>query len=77
MVTSLQGRRAGALIVGLILAATVKDLATYESPARDSMGMQSVLVNGVLVVRDGKPLDGVFPGRGVRAPRLSPSVPTR
>lgn len=57
--------------------AKVKDLATYESPARDSMGMQSVLVNGTLVVRDGKPLNGVFPGRGVRAPLPSQSGATR
>jgi hypothetical protein len=27
-----------------------------------------VLVNGVPVVRDGKSVDGVFPGRAARAP---------
>jgi N-acyl-D-aspartate/D-glutamate deacylase len=49
-------------------AAKVKDLATYESPARDFVGMQAVLVKGTRVVRDGKVLDEVLPGSGVRGP---------
>jgi N-acyl-D-aspartate/D-glutamate deacylase len=57
--------------------AKVKDLATYESPARDSVGMQAVLVKGTRVVRDGKVLDGVLPGRGVRAPIQNQPIASR
>lgn len=46
----------------------VIDKATYEAPAVPSEGIKYVLVNGVIVVRDGAPQTGVFPGRPVRAP---------
>ncbi|MCX6301503.1 MAG: amidohydrolase family protein [Bacteroidia bacterium] len=42
------------------------DQATYEEPARFSKGVHYVIVNGVVVVREGNSLDGIFPGRGVR-----------
>ncbi len=48
--------------------ARVIDRATYAEPALPSAGMQYVLVNGVLVVSEGKLVDGVAPGRPVRAP---------
>lgn len=44
------------------------DKATYEKPLQYSEGIQFVLVNGVLVVKDGRLVDGVFPGRAARAP---------
>lgn len=44
----------------------VMDRATFENPAQYSEGIPFVLVNGVLVVRDGKLVDGVAPGRGLR-----------
>jgi N-acyl-D-aspartate/D-glutamate deacylase len=44
------------------------DKATYEQPLQYSEGIQFVLVNGVPVVNDGNLVDGVFPGRGARAP---------
>jgi dihydroorotase len=47
-------------------AARVTDRATFEKPAQYSEGMIYVLVNGVPVVRDGKLVDGVAPGRGLR-----------
>jgi len=46
----------------------VIDKATYEDPLEYSEGIQYVLVNGVLVVKDGGLVDGVFPGRAARAP---------
>jgi N-acyl-D-aspartate/D-glutamate deacylase len=46
----------------------VIDKATYENPLQYSEGIQFVLVGGVPVVKDGKVLDGVFPGRAARAP---------
>jgi N-acyl-D-aspartate/D-glutamate deacylase len=46
----------------------VIDKATYEQPLQYSEGIQFVLVNGVPVVNDGQLVDGVFPGRGARAP---------
>jgi len=44
----------------------VTDRATFESPAQYSEGIPFVLVNGTLVVRDGKLVDGAAPGRGLR-----------
>jgi N-acyl-D-aspartate/D-glutamate deacylase len=49
-------------------ANAVIDKATYENPLQYSEGIQFVLVNGVPVVKDGKLVDGVFPGRAARAP---------
>jgi N-acyl-D-aspartate/D-glutamate deacylase len=48
--------------------ATVADRSTYLKPAQGSIGFRHVLVNGVPVVVDGSVRDGVFPGRGARAP---------
>jgi N-acyl-D-aspartate/D-glutamate deacylase len=44
------------------------DKATYEEPLQYSEGIPFVLVNGVTVIKDGKLVDGVFPGRAARAP---------
>lgn len=49
-------------------AARVVDRATYAAPALASEGIAWVLVNGVAVVRDGQLIEGVRPGRAVRAP---------
>ena len=42
------------------------DNATFEKPEQASSGIPFVLVNGVPVVRDGKPVDGVMPGIGIK-----------
>ena len=42
------------------------DRATYEEPSKYSTGINYVLVNGVVVVNEGKLVEYVFPGRGVR-----------
>ena len=44
------------------------DKATYEKPMQYSEGIHFVFVNGTLVVKDGKLVEGVFPGRAARAP---------
>lgn len=44
----------------------VIDKATFENPAQYSEGIPFVLVNGALVVRDGKLVEGAAPGRGLR-----------
>jgi N-acyl-D-aspartate/D-glutamate deacylase len=46
----------------------VSDQATYEDPTKPSTGIQHVLVAGTRVVKDGHVVDGVAPGRPVRAP---------
>jgi N-acyl-D-aspartate/D-glutamate deacylase len=46
----------------------ILDAATYEEPAKYSAGIKYVLVNGVLVVKEGQLQDGVTPGKPVRAP---------
>jgi N-acyl-D-aspartate/D-glutamate deacylase len=47
--------------------ARVIDKATFEKPNQYSEGIPFVLVNGVLVVRDGKIVEGVKPGSGIKA----------
>jgi N-acyl-D-aspartate/D-glutamate deacylase len=42
------------------------DQATYEEPARYSKGIHYVLVNGIVVVKEGNLVENVFPGKGVR-----------
>jgi dihydroorotase len=44
----------------------VIDRATFDNPAQASIGIPHVMVNGVFVVRDGKLVDGVLPGRPIR-----------
>ena len=50
-------------------AAHVIDRATYREPSLPSDGIRYVLVNGVPVVRMGKLVAGVAPGRAIRAPQ--------
>src|ERR1700682_1206842 len=49
----------------------VLDKATYEQPQQYSEGIEFVFVNGTLVVKDGRLVEGVFPGRPARAPIVS------
>ncbi len=44
------------------------DKATYEEPLQYSEGIEFVVVNGVPVLKDGKLVEGVFPGQPARAP---------
>ena len=47
--------------------ARVIDKATFEKPDQYSEGITHVLVNGVFVVRDGKIVEGVKPGVGIKS----------
>jgi N-acyl-D-aspartate/D-glutamate deacylase len=49
-------------------AAAIADRSTYREPALPAAGIRHVIVNGVPVVSDGQVVDGVRPGRAVRAP---------
>jgi Amidohydrolase family len=46
----------------------VIDKSTYDEPAKYAKGMKYVLVNGVMVVKEGQLETAVYPGRPVRAP---------
>ena len=46
----------------------VIDKSTFQEPAKFAEGIRFVVVNGVMVVKDGQPQTGVYPGRAVRAP---------
>jgi N-acyl-D-aspartate/D-glutamate deacylase len=48
--------------------ATVMDRSTYREPSLSPVGIQYVIVNGVSVVANGRAVDGVAPGKAVRAP---------
>jgi N-acyl-D-amino-acid deacylase len=47
--------------------ATIADRATFESPHQYAVGMRHVLVNGVLVLKDGEHT-GALPGRALKGP---------
>ena len=47
--------------------ATVIDRSTYREPALAPVGIQHVMVNGVSVVANGQAVEGVAPGKPVRA----------
>jgi dihydroorotase len=49
-------------------AAKVIDRATYREPSLQPVGIEHVIVNGVSVVTNGTPVEGVAPGTPVRAP---------
>lgn len=49
--------------------ATIIDRSSYENAARPSIGVRHLLVNGTPLVRDGAIVEGVAPGRPIRAPR--------
>ena len=44
---------------------TVIDTAEFGKELRFAEGIPHVLVNGTFVVRDGKTVEGVFPGRAI------------
>jgi N-acyl-D-aspartate/D-glutamate deacylase len=48
--------------------ATVRDQSTYREPTLPPVGIAYVLVNGVPVVARGQAVEGVAPGRAIRAP---------
>lgn len=47
---------------------TIRDRSTYANGKAASEGVRYLLVNGTFVIRDGKLVDGVTPGKAVRAP---------
>ena len=47
---------------------TISDRSTFQEPAQASTGVRFVIVNGVLVVKDGALQTGVHPGVAIRAP---------
>ena len=49
-------------------APSITDKSTFQDPAQYSAGIKFVMVNGVLIVKDGQLLADVHPGRSVRAP---------
>ena len=50
-------------------AATVIDRSTYREPSLSPVGIQHVIVSGVSVVANGQAVEGVAPGKAIRAPR--------
>ena len=66
-IVALQSLLFGRPDLTLFDADKVADRATYEQPALPTEGFRFVVVNGTPVVRDGRIVDGVTPGRPARA----------
>jgi len=49
-------------------ARSITDKSTFQDPAQYAEGIKFVMVNGVLIVKDGGLQSDVHPGRAVRAP---------
>jgi len=49
-------------------ARSITDKSTFKDPAQYAEGIKFVMVNGVLIVKDGQLQSNVHPGRPVRAP---------
>lgn len=47
---------------------SITDKSTFQDPAQYAAGIRFVVVNGVLIVKDGQLQSDVHPGRAVRAP---------
>ncbi len=47
---------------------TISDRATFQEPAKEAAGIRFVIVNGVMVVKDGQLQTNVHPGGPIRAP---------
>jgi N-acyl-D-aspartate/D-glutamate deacylase len=47
---------------------SIRDKSTFQDAAQYAEGIKFVLVNGVLIVKDGHLQPGIYPGRAVRAP---------
>ncbi|MGW8204937.1 amidohydrolase family protein (plasmid) [Sphingomonas bisphenolicum] len=52
--------------------AKIKDSATFEKPMQASVGIRYVLVGGTLMARDGRVIDGQFPGQAIRSGLAQP-----
>ena len=49
-------------------AALIRDNSTMELGGLPSTGIPYVIVNGTVVVKDSKVLEGVYPGQAIRQP---------
>jgi len=47
---------------------SIVDKATFQDPAKYAEGVRFVVVNGVLVIKDGQLQSNIYPGRPVRSP---------
>jgi N-acyl-D-aspartate/D-glutamate deacylase len=54
--------------ITIFAAARIIDRSTYREPTIPPAGIVHVIVNGVPIVSNGQPVDGLTPGRAVRAP---------
>jgi len=54
--------------ITVFAAGEIFDKATFGEPLQNSEGIRFVFVNGTEVIRDGKTVEGVSPGKAARAP---------
>jgi N-acyl-D-aspartate/D-glutamate deacylase len=48
---------------------SIIDKSTFQKPAQYAEGVRFVVVNGVIIVKDGQLQPGLYPGRAIRAPQ--------
>lgn len=73
-----RGRLAPGLVADVVVfdAATIRDRSTFAEPTLPSEGMRYVLVNGTVVLEDGR-YNGARPGRVIRGPGYRPDAAKR
>jgi len=73
-----RGKLAPGLVADIVIfdAATIRDRATFAEPTLASEGMRYVLVNGAVVLEEGK-YNGAKPGRVIRGPGYRTTLPAR
>lgn len=73
-----RGRLAPGLVADVVVfdAATIRDRSTFAEPTLPSEGMRYVLVNGTVVLEEGR-YNGARPGRVIRGPGYRPDAAKR
>jgi dihydroorotase len=55
---------------------SITDKSTFQDPAQYAEGIRYVVVNGIVIVKDGHLQSNVYPGRAIRAPFVAKTART-
>jgi N-acyl-D-aspartate/D-glutamate deacylase len=55
---------------------SITDKSTFQDPAQYAEGIRYVVINGIVIVKDGRLQSNVYPGRAIRAPFVAKTART-